>query len=177
MLSIEHFSKTYPGGKRAMDDLCLTVQAGEITSAQVVCQITNTKVMVEYAPILSQYFSNYETTVSNTSGSLLYTRDEYRAGYFAPEKLHGDVRVAPTYARDLPPQESACGQGCSNRRTRTPETSRSAFPPLSVLIIPRFSDKKKRRFRHVGRKSCKHGKIGEFFPETRGVLSAVSVLC
>ena len=30
MLSIEHFSKSYPGGKRAVDDLCLTVQAGEI---------------------------------------------------------------------------------------------------------------------------------------------------
>ena len=51
----------------------VTVQAGEITSAQVVCQITNTRVMVEYAPSLSNYFSRYETTVSNTSGSLLYT--------------------------------------------------------------------------------------------------------
>ena len=30
MLSIEHFSKTYPGGKRAVNDLSLTVQAGEI---------------------------------------------------------------------------------------------------------------------------------------------------
>ena len=71
----------------------VTVQAGEITSAQVVCQITNTKVMVEYAPSLSQYFSNYETTVSNTSGSLLYTRDEYRAGYFAPEKLTAELHL------------------------------------------------------------------------------------
>lgn len=30
MLSIEHFSKTYPGGKRAVEDLNLTIQAGEI---------------------------------------------------------------------------------------------------------------------------------------------------
>ena len=30
MLSIEHFSKTYPGGKRAVDDLNLVVHAGEI---------------------------------------------------------------------------------------------------------------------------------------------------
>ena len=71
----------------------VTVQAGEITSAQVVCQITNTKVIVEYASSLSQYFSNYETTVSNTSGSLLYTRDEYRAGYFAPEKLTAELHL------------------------------------------------------------------------------------
>lgn len=30
MLTIEHFSKTYPGGKKAVDDLSLTVNAGEI---------------------------------------------------------------------------------------------------------------------------------------------------
>lgn len=30
MLQIEHFSKTYPGGKRAVQDLSLTVNAGEI---------------------------------------------------------------------------------------------------------------------------------------------------
>lgn len=30
MLHIEHFSKTYPGGKRAVDDLSLDVDAGEI---------------------------------------------------------------------------------------------------------------------------------------------------
>lgn len=30
MLNIEHYSKTYPGGKRAVDDLSLTVNAGEI---------------------------------------------------------------------------------------------------------------------------------------------------
>ena len=71
----------------------VTVQAGEITSAQVVCQITNTKVIVEYAPKLAEYFSKYETTVSNTSGSLLYTRDEYRAGYFAPEKLTAELHL------------------------------------------------------------------------------------
>lgn len=30
MLSIQHYSKTYPGGKRAVDDLSLTVAPGEI---------------------------------------------------------------------------------------------------------------------------------------------------
>lgn len=30
MLKIQHYSKTYPGGKRAVDDLSLTVEAGEI---------------------------------------------------------------------------------------------------------------------------------------------------
>lgn len=30
MLNISHFSKTYPGGKRAVEDLSLTVPAGHI---------------------------------------------------------------------------------------------------------------------------------------------------
>lgn len=30
MLTIHHFSKTYPGGKRAVDDLNFEVRAGEI---------------------------------------------------------------------------------------------------------------------------------------------------
>ena len=30
MLTISHFSKTYTGGKRAVDDLSLTVQPGEM---------------------------------------------------------------------------------------------------------------------------------------------------
>ena len=30
MLTISHFSKTYSGGKRAVDDLSLTVEAGEM---------------------------------------------------------------------------------------------------------------------------------------------------
>ena len=30
MLTISHYSKTYPGGKKAVDDLSLTVEAGEI---------------------------------------------------------------------------------------------------------------------------------------------------
>ena len=30
MLTISHFSKTYKGGRRAVDDLSLTVEAGDI---------------------------------------------------------------------------------------------------------------------------------------------------
>lgn len=63
------------------------VKAGEISTAKVVCKITNTKVSVVYSQSIKDHFINYETNVSNSSGSLLYTRDEYRSGYFAPEKL------------------------------------------------------------------------------------------
>lgn len=69
------------------------VKAGEITNAKVVCRIANTKVSVTYSEGVSQYFIDYNTTVSNSSGYLLYLRDEYRAGFFAPEKLTADLKL------------------------------------------------------------------------------------
>lgn len=69
------------------------VKAGEITTAKVVCKITNTKVSVVYGQSVQDHFINYETDVSNSSGSLHYTRDEYRAGYFAPEKLTAELAL------------------------------------------------------------------------------------
>lgn len=63
------------------------VKQGEITNTKVTCTIANTKVSVVYADDLNEYFTDYQTTVSTPSGALLYTRDEYRAGFFTPEKL------------------------------------------------------------------------------------------
>ena len=65
----------------------VTVKQGEIANVKVTCTIANTKVSVKYADTMREYFSDYQTTVSNGSGKLVYTRDEYRSGYFAPEKL------------------------------------------------------------------------------------------
>ncbi|WP_075559844.1 PCMD domain-containing protein [Parabacteroides timonensis] len=65
----------------------VSIKAGEITQVKVTCQIANTKVSVTYSDDVKEHFINYETKVSNVSGELLYTRDEYRAGYFSPEKL------------------------------------------------------------------------------------------
>lgn len=63
------------------------VEQGKIANSTVRCTIANTKVSVKYTESMGQYFSDYQTTVSNSSGELVYTRDEYRSGYFAPEKL------------------------------------------------------------------------------------------
>lgn len=63
------------------------VKQGEITNTRVVCHIANTKVSVIYNESVKEHFLDYQTTVSNSSGSLTYTRDEYRSGYFIPEKL------------------------------------------------------------------------------------------
>ena len=68
------------------------VKQGEITNAKVTCTIHNTKVSVD-ASLLKDYFTDYQTEVSNSSGSLIYTRDEYRAGYFAPEKLAVELKL------------------------------------------------------------------------------------
>lgn len=69
------------------------VKQGEITSAQVVCKIANTKVSVSYSEGMKNYFSHYGTTVSNSSGSLTFTRDEYRSGYFTPEELTMSLKL------------------------------------------------------------------------------------
>lgn len=65
----------------------VTVEQGKIANRTVECTIANTKVSVTYTESMGKHFLDYKTTVSNSSGKLVYTRDEYRAGYFAPEKL------------------------------------------------------------------------------------------
>lgn len=74
---------------------CDTVEvaAGVITAAKVVCKIANTKVKVGYGSGIKDKFLNYEATVSSSSGTLTYERDEHRAGYFTPEKLNIDLRL------------------------------------------------------------------------------------
>lgn len=63
------------------------VKQGEITNTKITCTIANTKVSVVYGASVKEHFTDYQTTVSNSSGSLVYTRDEYRSGFFTPEKL------------------------------------------------------------------------------------------
>lgn len=63
------------------------VKQGEITNIKVICTIANTKVSVVYSDDLKERFTDYQTNVSNPSGFLNFTRDEYRSGFFTPEKL------------------------------------------------------------------------------------------
>lgn len=63
------------------------VKQGEITNAKIVCNIANTKVSVIYGESVKKNFLDYQTVISNSTDSLIFTRDEYRAGYFTPEKL------------------------------------------------------------------------------------------
>lgn len=82
------------------------VKAGEITNAKVVCRIANTKVSVTYSEEMLQYFIDYETNVSNSSGSLLYLRDEYRAGFFAAETLTARLKLVNKDGQEFHLQQS-----------------------------------------------------------------------
>lgn len=61
------------------------IKAEQITNTSVTCKISNTKVTVSYSDKLKETFVDYCDTVSTSSGTLIFTRDEYRAGYFAAE--------------------------------------------------------------------------------------------
>lgn len=63
----------------------VVVKSGEITNTSLTCKIANTKVTVTYKESLKKFFIDYCDTVSTSAGKLVYTRDEYRAGYFTSE--------------------------------------------------------------------------------------------
>lgn len=63
----------------------IVVKSGEITNTSLTCKIANTKVTVTYKESLKKFFIDYCDTVSTSAGKLVYTRDEYRAGYFTSE--------------------------------------------------------------------------------------------
>lgn len=63
------------------------VKQGEITNTKIVCKIANTKVSIIYGESVQDHFIDYQTVVSNSIDSLTFSRDEYRSGYFTPEKL------------------------------------------------------------------------------------------
>lgn len=69
-------------GKEAFE-----IIANEVSVVKVVCKIANTKVTVEYSDTFKEFFTAYQTTVSNISGSLLYKQGETRSGFFAADKL------------------------------------------------------------------------------------------
>jgi hypothetical protein len=59
-----------------------TVDPGATQVVTVSCELANAMVTIVYADHLKERCSNYETRVSSSRGSLLFTKDEIRAGYF-----------------------------------------------------------------------------------------------
>jgi hypothetical protein len=64
-----------------------SIEAGSFSSVQVTCQLANTIVGVVYSENVETNFSDYTTTVSTSLGSLIFSREETRLGYFHPAPM------------------------------------------------------------------------------------------
>jgi len=51
------------------------------------CELANTMISIVYADNLKNNYSDFSTTVSSSAGSLTFSKDETRAGYFQPLPL------------------------------------------------------------------------------------------
>lgn len=78
-----------------------TINSNMHQSVQVTCELANTMVTIVYSDRVKEKFMDYTTTVSSSLGSLVFLKDESRAGYFQPLPL--EIVVELTY---LKPDES-----------------------------------------------------------------------
>ncbi len=65
-----------------------SITPGELTSVSVNCELANTMVSIVYSNNVKNNYADYNTTVSSSAGSLLFTSSETRAGFFQPLALH-----------------------------------------------------------------------------------------
>ncbi|MGV8095420.1 MAG: DUF4493 domain-containing protein [Mangrovibacterium sp.] len=59
-----------------------TIADGQTAVVNVTCTLANIMVTIVYSENVISYFDDYNTTVSNPTGNLLFTKDESRAGFF-----------------------------------------------------------------------------------------------
>ncbi|PID91071.1 MAG: hypothetical protein CSA96_10280 [Bacteroidetes bacterium] len=71
-----------------------SVTAGSMQQISLLCKLANTMVTVVYSDRLLAGFSESTTRVSSAEGSLTYTRDENRTGYFRPLPLEISVNLS-----------------------------------------------------------------------------------
>lgn len=64
-----------------------TITGNQTTSVVVTCELANTMVSVVYSDYVHDNFTAYSVTVSSEAGSLNYSADETRPGYFRPLPL------------------------------------------------------------------------------------------
>jgi hypothetical protein len=64
-----------------------TISSNMQETVSVTCQLSNTIVSVTYSGNITGNFDSYTTTVSSSSGSLVFAQDETRWGYFQPLPL------------------------------------------------------------------------------------------
>jgi hypothetical protein len=72
-----------------------TISSNMNQSVSIICMLSNTIVSVKYSDATKSSFIDYSTTVSSTLGSLVFTKDETRLGYF--QTLPLDILVELTF--------------------------------------------------------------------------------
>lgn len=88
------FDNPYYYGESAMFE----ITSGGQQSVTVNCELANTMVTIIYSDAVKANYDNYETTVSTTEGSLVFSKDETRAGYFRPKPMN--ISVVLTFQKD-----------------------------------------------------------------------------
>lgn len=63
------------------------ITTGQTTTADVTCTLANIMVTVTYSAQVISSFSDFSTTVSNSSSNLIFAKTETRAGYFSSGPL------------------------------------------------------------------------------------------
>jgi hypothetical protein len=74
-----------------------TIGSNTQQSVLVNCTLANTIISVLYSAGIGSSFIDYTTTVSSSQGSLVFTKDEIRLGYFQPLPL--DILVELSYQK------------------------------------------------------------------------------
>ncbi len=64
-----------------------TISSGENESVSVNCGLANCMVTIVYSQNILDNFTNYSTTVTTDAGSLIFDKNETRAGYFDPQPI------------------------------------------------------------------------------------------
>jgi hypothetical protein len=83
------FENPYYFGKSEV----FTITSGGQTAVTINCALANTIVSVTYTESLRSNYTDYTATVSTSAGSLVYTRDETRSGYFQPLPINITVQL------------------------------------------------------------------------------------
>jgi hypothetical protein len=78
----------------------ITVTAGQVSPITVTCAISNILVSIIYSDAVKKDFSDYSTSVSNSAGSLVFSKSEIRTGYFNGGPLYIEASLYYTSATE-----------------------------------------------------------------------------
>ncbi|HLO59446.1 MAG TPA: DUF4493 domain-containing protein [Bacteroidales bacterium] len=86
------FSNPYYYGESEV----FTISSGQLQTVTVTCELANIMVSMVYADQIKTYYSDFSTLVSTSAGSLTYTKEETRIGYFQPLPVNIAVTLTRT---------------------------------------------------------------------------------